>query len=469
MNMMRAIAVFLPAACTGILVLHLLWNESQTAALFVKLFMGIGVGLGLSSLLYFFYLLVFAGSHFFLIVELGILVALLLVAIRRDRTRIHLPSLILHTNYWQIALLAAVLLAIVFSIGGAATVWNHRPSGTWDAYQIYNRAARFIYRGQAAWLQSFSTKLDPVFHADYPLLLPLSIASSWDALGRESPHVPLLLSATLMFLCAGLFTSGLALIKSLSQAGVGLLILLNTPLFIITGASQTADVPLAFFILATCILVYLYSSRPEPGLLVLAGLTSGLAGWTKNEGQLFLVVIGIALFLAFVKSGPWPRLGLYLLGLFLPLAVLAYFKLFLAPPTDVLGAGIPGAIHSSLDWQRHLTILGNYWEGLLTFGRSWIGVGPILLVYAVIFGFGPGNAPRRGHRIIMLILALQLAGYYFVYLITPHPVSWQLEFSLERLLLQLYLAPLFLLFVTLRDVRTLWDGSQGLNSPASAA
>jgi hypothetical protein len=469
MNMLRAVAVILPAVCIGILVLHLLWNESQISALFVKLFMGIGVGLGLGSLLYFLYLLVFAGSHFFLFLESGILVTLLLLTIRRERTRVRIARPAVHMNYWQVALLAVVLLAIAFSISGALTVWNHRPSGTWDAYMIYNRTARFVYRGQADWLQSFSRKLDPVFHADYPLLLPLSIASSWDALGRESPHVPLLLSGTLMVVCAGLFASGLALVKSVSQAGVGLLILLNTPLFVITGASQTADVPLAFFILATAILVYLYASQQQPGLLVLAGLTSGLAGWTKNEGQLFLVVTGVSLFLAFMRSGPWPRLGFYLLGLLLPLAVITYFKLFLAPPNDLLGGGFLGAIQSSLDWQRHVTILGNYGEGLVSFGRSWIGVGPILLVYAVIFGSGPRNASKRAHGIIVLMLALQLTGYYFVYLITPHPVSWQLEFSLERLLLQVYLAALFLLFAILRDVRTLWDARECPNSPARAA
>lgn len=225
-----------------------------------------------------------------------------------------------------------VLLAIAFSVSGAFTVWMHRPSGTWDAYQIYNRTARFVYLGQSDWLQAFSRKLDPVFHADYPLLLPMIIASGWDILGRESPHVPLLLSGTLMFACAGLFVSGLARVKSASQAGVGLLVLLNTPLFVITGASQTADVPLAFFILATAILVYVYALRPQPGLLVLSGLTSGLAAWTKNEGQLFLVVTGVSLFLAYMKAGPWSRPGYFLLGLFVPLAVVSYFKLFLAPP-----------------------------------------------------------------------------------------------------------------------------------------
>ena len=334
---------------------------------------------------------------------------------------------------------------------------------------IYNRTARFIYRGQTNWLQSFSGKLDPVFHADYPLLLPLSIASSWDSMGHESPDVPLILGGMFMLGCAGLFASGLAFVKSLSQAGVGLLILLNTPVFLIWGAAQTADVPLAFFMLATAILVYLYTSRRAPGLLVLAGLTSGLAGWTKNEGQLFVVVTGVSLLLAFLKSGAWPRLGYYLLGLFFPLAVIMCFRLFLAPTNDLFGAGFVGALHSSLDWHRHLTILGQYWQQLVSFGRSWIGVVPILLAYAVIFGSYPGKGSGRAVWIILLMVALQLAGDYFVYLITPHPVAWQLEWSLERLLLQVYLPALFVALVTLRDVSALWAPTNGGTPRPSAA
>lgn len=456
MNMLRAAAAFLPAVCIGILLVNLFWEESRASAILVKLFLGIGLGIGLNSLFYFLYLLAFAGSHFFLVLQLAILVILLLFTVRFRRRSLQIDLPAIHMTYWQVALLAGVLLAAAFALSSASTVWKHRPSGTWDAYQIYNRTARFVFRSQGEWLQSFSSKLDPVFHADYPLLLPLGVASSWDTLGHESPQVPLLLSGLMMLDCAGLFASALAFSKSVSQAGVGLLILLNTPLFMLTGASQTADVPLAFFILATAVLIYLYASQRSAGLLVLAGLTCGLAGWTKNEGQLLLVVIGASLFLTSLQSRAWARLGYFVLGLLFPLAIITYFKLFLAPPNDLFGGGIGGALRSSIDWQRHLTILDQFWQELIAFGRSWIGVVPLLLVYALIFGAYVRNRSTGAGRIIMLMVVLQLAGYYFVYLITPHPVTWQLEFSLERLLLQVYLPVLFLIFVSLQDIGVVW-------------
>jgi len=52
------------------------------------------------------------------------------------------------------------------------------------------------------------------------------------------------------------------------------------------AASQYADVPLAFFCLATLVLLCL-ADRQEKGrhgFLVLAGLACGMAAWTKNEG-----------------------------------------------------------------------------------------------------------------------------------------------------------------------------------------
>lgn len=91
-----------------------------------------------------------------------------------------------------------------------------------------------------------------------------------------------------------------------------------------------------------------------------------------------------------------------------------------------------------------------------------------MLAYVLIFGSEPGRGLRRARWIIPVMVALQLAGYHFVYLITPHPVAWQLEFSLERLLLQVYLPVLFVLFTVLRDVSSLWAPGVPRQPPASA-
>ena len=46
--------------------------------------------------------------------------------------------------------------------------------------------------------------MDPIFHADYPLLLAMNTASGWDTLGNETPHVPMTQSALFAIACAGL-------------------------------------------------------------------------------------------------------------------------------------------------------------------------------------------------------------------------------------------------------------------------
>ena len=74
--------------------------------------------------------------------------------------------------------------------------------------------------------------------------------------------------------------------------------------------------------------------------ILLAGMTAGLAAWTKNEGILFLAAIIAARFVTVAR----PRglraylreLRHFVIGLAPPLAVLIYFKVALAPPNDLL-------------------------------------------------------------------------------------------------------------------------------------
>jgi hypothetical protein len=453
MSLLQSIGALLPGIITGVLIADLLWEDDAPTALLLKLFVGAGLGLGVNSLLYFLYMLLFAGKHFFVYVQLAVLLLALWVElrIRKRHLQIALPEVRL--NVWQIALLGCTLVMVAFTILGASEAWVHRPYGTWDAFMIYDRTARFIYRGQADWMQSFSSEIDPAFHADYPLLLPLEVAQAWDTLGRESQSVPRVLSGIFMLTCAGVFVTGLASLKSAWQALVGLVVFLNTPFFVINGASQTADVPLCFFILSTVVLICLYGSQQKSGLLILAGLTAGLAAWTKNEGDLFVVAILAGMAIAFIKPDPRRRLGSFAAGLAIPLMIILYFKLFLAPANDILGGGISGFLQRIFEWQRHNIILRSFRSQLLAIGGTAVSVIPILGAYALIFGIAPLTRLKSAYWTILLMVGIQALGYYSIYLITPHPIRWQLEFSLWRVIFHMYLPLLFLLFVLLTDVR----------------
>ena len=81
------ILVFVPALLSGMLLVHLLWPDRGFWSLAVKAFLGIGVGLGLQSVLCFLYLLLFPALGAFIYLDLATLACLLILALILERRR----------------------------------------------------------------------------------------------------------------------------------------------------------------------------------------------------------------------------------------------------------------------------------------------------------------------------------------------------------------------------------------------
>jgi len=96
-----------------------------------------------------------------------------------------------------------------------------------------------------------------------------------------------------------LIWAALSILRGRNQGYLGGLVLMGSPFFIVLGASQFADIPLAFFFLLTFVFIFFHNrfSEDERGLLILAGLTAGLSAWTKNEGLLFLILVVLTRFI----------------------------------------------------------------------------------------------------------------------------------------------------------------------------
>src|SRR5262249_20619248 len=123
----------------------------------------------------------------------------------------------------------------------------------------------------------------------------------------------------------------------------------------------------------------------KPGLLVLAGFAAGCAGWTKNEGLLFIAATAAALLLPVVRrpAVTLRRFGFFLSGLALPLIVTLWFKLTVAPPNDLMGGRHQAEVlQKLLSPERYLTVWMGISDGFWTFG-NWI-VNPIVLVLAYV-------------------------------------------------------------------------------------
>ena len=292
--------------------------------------------------------------------------------------------------------------------------------------------------------------MDPIFHADYPLLLAGDIVAGWDILGHESSSIPMLQSVLFSLACLGLFGAVLASVRSIGQALLGVTILWGVPAFVNEGARQMADVPMAFFVLASAALLALYVQKEHPGLLALAGLTAGLGAWTKNEGAILLVGTGLAIVILFAPRRFWRTLLTFAAGVALPGTILAAFRLLIAPAGDILSAAAGGSLAQVMDPSRHAVILRHMWGDILSFG-SWgipglsLGILPIMLVYFALFRGRVSSTWTPALLAGIIILVVQLLGYYAAYLVSPYELSWHLTYSSNRIVLQVF--PLLALLV----------------------
>ena len=447
--------VLLPGVLSGGLLVHLLWPDRRLSALLLKASLGAGLGLGLSSLLHLGSLVVSGGRILILPVTLALLVLLGIMTVRRERragrTVPHFSGL----SRIQWLLLAADLIALVLLALAFVNLSISRPQGAFDAWSIWDRAARFIYRDPANWQATLSPELYWGNHADYPLLVPLNVAWGWQALGTETLRLPMMQGALFTLAAAGLLFSAVSLVKSWGQGALAALVLMGMPVFVVNGSGLIADIPVMYFILAACVLIFLWKREQSPALLALAGFMAGLAGWSKNEGLLFILVSPLGVYLAQPRSPIRPLLA-HLAGLAVPLMVILAFK-SIAPPGDIFAGG--DSLAKITDPARYAIILKALGAQALTFGGGPPGLLPVLAVYALAMGAAQPPDARRGLAAIGAILILQLLGYCAIFVLTPHDLAWHLGTALARLVLHIYPSGLFLLFCMARTPEEIFERS----------
>jgi hypothetical protein len=115
-----------------------------------------------------------------------------------------------------------------------------------------------------------------------------------------------------------------------------------------------------------------------------------------------------------------------------------------------------------MDGSRHLEILRFFWLEFLSFG-NWdraslpIGIIPLLLVYFLLFRSSLEEGRRNYHIVGITMLAVQMLGYYGIYLISPYPIQWHLNFSAERVVLQLFPVITFMILCASQTPESIFD------------
>jgi hypothetical protein len=423
--------------------------------------LAVGVGLGLTAVGLFCWLLLFGvPDRAFVAVELVVLAvfggwlaqqrgARAAGAVTKEVDNTLSPE---RTPIVALAFGVTLVCAVAAFVGLSAAA----PHGGWDAWMNWNLRARLIFRGGADWRAAFSPLLD-WSHPDYPLLLQGSVLRTWVYHGRETLAGPASIAFLFTFATFALLTSAVAAFRGRAQGLLAGLVLLATPFFIFHGISQYGDVPVGFFFLATLVLAALHQRHGEHTgvFLVLAGLTIGLAAWTKNEGILFLAAFVLSAVVTARRPGDARRLGregrAFALGLLPMLVVVGLFKLHLAPPNDLMSAlGSGEILHRVTDPGRYALVVRSFVTGILGFGANGLVSGVWLLVaYGLCVGVRPGQARTRWFSLAAGALVLMLVGHAAVFVATADDVARLLNSSLERLLLQLWPATLFACFMVI--------------------
>ena len=462
--MFGLILSLLISIATGFLLTCVLWPwpKGVKGSLALRLSLSVGLGFGISSCVFFLCMILFGPSvTAFLSAELALLVYLAVVLGYLFMTSKGSTAPAGHTSApagskvtW--IALGALLVLLVMGIVSFAILASLKPHGDWDAWVSWNLRARFLFRGETLWQRAFSP-LVPRACPAYPVFLSGLVARCWHYAGRDTVAGPILAAVLFTFGIVGLTFAALHLLRGRTNALLAAAVLLGTPFLLLHGVSQYADVPVAFFFLATVVLLVLSNRLDDAryGLLALAGLMCGLAAYTKHEGLLFLLGLLVIAVVALIRSADrkshLKRIGVFVAGLALPLGLLVYFKTVMAPSGDYMTAGLAGGevLRRLGDLSRYGHIARAFVSQLFEV-RRWCVLPVVLPFYLLLTGTQVDERDRAGLSTIVWLLAFMLFGHFVMFLITHDNLEWHVKWSLDRLLLQLWPTVVFTFFLVVR-------------------
>jgi hypothetical protein len=455
--MITRLAVSLLAAfLTGLLAIGCLrWRHAVVPQ--ARLWLGslaAGMGLGLSSLAFFLWLAVSGAPRAFPVGELVLLLLLAGLAFGARQGRGPAPT----ARHGVTLPHPLLLLAVWLSLGCAAAAFlahsATNPQGGWDAWMTWNMHARAIVRGGLHWRELLAG-LPTWSHPDYPLLVPGSVARIWSYVGRETAFGTVSVAMLFTFATVGLLYASLSIVRSSTQGCLAALVLLSSKFFVLHGASQYADVPFAFFMLATFSLLAMAQVWPDerPRLVLLAGAAAGLAAWTKNEGLVLLPAVLLGYGWTIGGGGRAVLLRdarAFAIGLLPILVMVASFKLMVTSTNDLMSdQGAAQTAARLLEGGRYLAVLAGLARGALDVtGQGLLAL--LLLVYWLCAGAAPAGPWRVGGGAVAIALTLVLLGYVIVLLTAPDPLLATNIRSINRLLLQLWPSAILAYFLSLR-------------------
>jgi len=409
--------------------------------------MAIGLGMGCSSLIYFWVRMAVGPSTWApLAAEIMVAAGLGVLARKSSAPPPEGAPRLRFAGVWilgPLVMLCAIAAGMLFVETAQAT-----PHGHWDAWAIWNVRAKFLAENSAEWSRAFrpparaSGQFAGAMHPEYPPMLSAYVGRTWNYAGVQTTDAPALTGAAFSFGLAGILAAGLAVLRGATAGLLGAILLFGSGTVIDQGLAQISDVPLAFFLLAATVGAML-AARYGNGALALSGFAAGLGAWSKNEGLVLAAGLGAALVVLTRRRALW-----WVAGAAPGLVAAACFKLFLAAPDPLLqGSSLAAKLQ---DLSRYGIILRGFWDHFVLMGDGFAHPAIAWLLLAAGLGFALDTRLCSAWVAGLVAVLVGLGSYFAAYLTSPFDLQWHVGTSMERLLVQLWPTALLLAIAVLR-------------------
>ena len=457
--MMFFFSIFIPLL-VGFLSCFFIFKETKNITFRFLINLSFPVGIGISSIIFIFLNLLGLTTFLIFLVEIGLVVSLIFIIKESPKALFQFEWFSLNKLILKpVLLIATVIYFYSWIMDAGIYLFDsiQSPHGLWDAWGDWNLGAKFISRDPQGWSSSFHQIVSSMFHTDYPLLQKGFIARCWILGKTETVWVPIIFCFIIAFCTIGLLASSVSYFTNKTNGLIAGLILLCTPFFMTMGDSQYADNTVGYFFLATIVLLTFARNGTsiKPHLLIAAGITAGLAGWSKNEGLLFIVFLFISQFtLLFFKNyrDLLIELKYLFLGMLPILILIAYYKIKIAPPNDIMDAQGGQTFVKLADYSRYAIVGKWFFDQFSAFGK-WALNPWWLFLFGILFK-GVSLKENRDSLISNFTLfLLMLIGFFFIFIISHLDLTYYLSTSLHRLYFQLFPSFIFIYFLALKSDR----------------
>lgn len=411
---------------------------SREMELRFRLLLAIPLGFLINSLTYFLYLC-FNFNHFeyYKLFELILTAITAILYFNEEKPDLSKHKFKKLSNWFYLLNLYAVLIFLKYFI--------NNPMGSWDGFRIWNIKAAFLIQNSPLWKGVFEL---PHFmsHNDYPMFLPSITARMWNFVGGQNFSVNVTLGLIFTFGLVYLLFQAITYFKSEKVAIAAASIFMICDIFLVNGAAQCADIPIAYFFLSAILCLFLYFKKEQFPYIILGTIFAGGSLWVKNEGIMFFLVYTLTIFGYFLFKKLFKKSLLILLAAIPFILIAVLFKKLVNFPNDLVhGFFLMNTWKFALDTNRYIVIFKTFVEML--FSRFYI---LFLLIPLCIKGFKIKQQNRTPFLLSLLIFVLMCLGYFTVYLISPHDINWLVENSMDRIILQILPVFIFLFTLNLR-------------------